>query len=38
LIAIDWATYRTLSGYAGLDDKQYETWLRTYYDQTLLSS
>ena len=37
-IAIDWATYRTLSAYAGLNDKQYETWLRTYYDQTLLSS
>jgi hypothetical protein len=37
-IAIDWATYRTLSAYAGLDDKQYETWLRTYYDQTLLNS
>ena len=37
-IAIDWATYRTLSAYAGLNDEQYETWLRTYYDQALLSS
>jgi len=37
-IAIDWATYRTLSTHAGLNDKQYEAWLSTYYDQTLLNS
>ena len=37
-IAIDWATYRILTRYAGLNDKQYETWLRTYYGHTLLQA
>ena len=35
-VALDWATYRTLSRYAGLDDDGYEAWLRDYYTATLL--
>ena len=36
-IATDWATYRNLTRYAGLNDNRYEAWLRTYYEQTLLN-
>ena len=36
-VAIDRATYRTLTGHAGLSDKQDETWLHAYYNQTLLN-
>jgi len=35
-IAIDWATYRTLTRHAGLNDNTYEAWLRSYYERTLL--
>jgi len=37
-IAIDWGTYRTLTRDAGLDDGDYERWLRDYYVRTLLTS
>lgn len=36
-VALDWNTYRTLTGLAGLDDDGYEDWLRTYYAEMLLS-
>ena len=35
-VALDWATYRTLSEHAGLDDDGYEAWLRGYYTAMLL--
>jgi AcrR family transcriptional regulator len=35
-VALDWATYRTLSEHAGLDDDGYEAWLCDYYTATLL--
>ena len=35
-VALDWATYRTLTEHAGLDDGDYEAWLRDYYTATLL--
>ena len=30
-VALDWATYHTLTMHAGLDGDGYETWLRRYY-------
>lgn len=36
-VALDWATYRTLTGLAGLDDDGYERWLRRYYASLLLT-
>ena len=36
-IAIDWGTYRTLTRHAGLTNAQYEQWLLTYYERTLLT-
>jgi AcrR family transcriptional regulator len=36
-VALDWATYRTLTDLAGLDDDGYEDWLRRYYAGQLLS-
>lgn len=35
-VALDWATYRTLTDLAGLDDEGYEKWLREYYAALLL--
>lgn len=35
-VALDWGTYRTLSGEAGLDDDGYEAWLGAYYRALLL--
>ena len=35
-VALDWATYRTLSQHACLDDDGYEAWLRHYYTATFL--
>ena len=35
-VAIDWATYRTLTKYAGLSASDYEAWLRAYYSRQLL--
>ena len=35
-VALDWATYRTLTRHARLTRDQYEGWLRTYYDSVLL--
>ena len=35
-VALDWATYRTLTEHAGLDDDGYERWLREYYAAILL--
>jgi AcrR family transcriptional regulator len=35
-VVVDWATYRTLTEQAGLDDDGYENWLRAYYEATLL--
>lgn len=35
-VAIDWATYRTLTAHAGLDLDQYEAWLNTYYRDSFL--
>lgn len=35
-VALDWATYRTLSERAGLDDDAYEAWLCDYYAAWLL--
>ena len=35
-VALDWATYRTLTERAGLNADAYETWLRDYYKATLL--
>ncbi len=34
-VALDWGTYRTLTGPARLSDDQYEAWLRWYYRSTL---
>jgi AcrR family transcriptional regulator len=36
LVAIDWATYRTLTGEAGLDADAVTEWLRGYYRRMLL--
>lgn len=35
-VALDWGTYRTLTGYAGLSPAGYETWLRGYYAASFL--
>jgi AcrR family transcriptional regulator len=35
-VALDWSTYRTLTGLAGLDADGYEAWLRDYYRALLL--
>jgi AcrR family transcriptional regulator len=35
-IVVNWATYRTLTELAGLDDDGYEAWVRRYYAATLL--
>jgi AcrR family transcriptional regulator len=35
-VALDWATYRTLTDHARLTRDQYERWLRNYYDAILL--
>jgi|tagenome__1003787_1003787.scaffolds.fasta_scaffold20724606_2 AcrR family transcriptional regulator len=37
-IALDWATYRTLTEQARLTPDQYEAWLRRYYAATFLES
>ena len=36
-VALDWATYRTLTDHAGLTPNGYERWLRGYYVSMLLS-
>jgi AcrR family transcriptional regulator len=36
-VAIDWATYRTLTKHAGLTAAGYEAWLRAYYGRQLLT-
>lgn len=36
-VALDWATYRTLTDHAGLTPEAYEQWLRNYYSSMLLS-
>ncbi len=35
-VALDWATYRTLSDYAHLAADEYEAWLRRYYKMVFL--
>lgn len=35
-VALDWATYRTLTGRAGLTPDGYEGWLRAYYASIFL--
>lgn len=35
-IAVNWDTYRTLTGQVGLDLDEYEQWLQRYYAATLL--
>lgn len=35
-VALDWATFRTLTSLAGLDADEYEAWLNAYYGQMLL--
>jgi len=35
-VALDWATYRTLTAHAGLSPARYEEWLRDYYASTFL--
>jgi AcrR family transcriptional regulator len=35
-VTVNWATYRTLTELAGLDDDGYEDWLRRYYAAMLL--
>jgi AcrR family transcriptional regulator len=37
VIAIDWGTYRTLSGELGLSREQVQEWIRRYYQRMLLS-
>ena len=37
-VALDWATYRTLTEHANLTPKQYEAWLRRYYKAAFLES
>ena len=37
-VALDWATYRTLTEQARLTPDQYEAWLRRYYEATFLES
>jgi AcrR family transcriptional regulator len=37
-VALDWATYRTLTRHARLTRDKYESWLRTYYDSVLLAA
>jgi len=36
-VALDWATYRTLTQHAHLTANQFEQWLRKYYASTLLN-
>ena len=36
-VALDWATYRTLTDHAGLGLNQYETWLNRYYRDAFLA-
>lgn len=36
-VALDWATYRTLTDHARLNAAQYEKWLRSYYGSILLA-
>jgi AcrR family transcriptional regulator len=36
-VALDWATYRTLTQHAHLTPSQFEQWLRRYYTSTLLN-
>jgi AcrR family transcriptional regulator len=35
-VALDWATYRTLTDHAGLTPEGYEQWLHSYYESMLL--
>ena len=35
-VALDWATFVTLTDYAGMSHDEYEAWLRRYYADTLL--
>ena len=37
IIAIDWATYRTLHGELGLNHAQLQEWMRSYYHRMFLS-
>ena len=37
LLAIDWATYRTLTQEAGFSPEAYEAWMREYYARMLLA-
>lgn len=37
-VALDWATYRTLTQHARLTRQQYESWLRRYYHSILLAT
>jgi AcrR family transcriptional regulator len=37
-VALDWATYRTLTDQAGLTAARYEAWLATYYRDVFLRS
>src|ERR1700730_12177457 len=37
IIAIDWATYRTLHGELGLTHTQLHEWMRSYYKRMFLS-
>ena len=36
-VALDWATYRTLTDHARLPADRYEEWLRNYYGSILLA-
>jgi TetR/AcrR family transcriptional regulator, regulator of autoinduction and epiphytic fitness len=36
-VALDWGTYRTLTGHARLSPEEFEEWLRWYYRSTLLA-
>jgi hypothetical protein len=35
-VALDWATYRTLTEHANLTGSQYEGWLNSYYRAVFL--
>lgn len=37
-VAIDWGTYRTLTGHAGLTPEAFERWLRAYYRSLLVDN
>ena len=37
VIAMDWATYRTLTGELGLTPDQMRDWMRSYYQRMFLS-